>query len=149
MRAFSNNPEKIVQLLFIVIGIAITCQSCGTNDDADAQGSETQKIKKSPPSELDSTSLEESMITLQTEIAKYQRAAVWPGGTPEYGCYTWNDRNYFIRQGILQVILNQAKANYKFMGGVLSFTASKKRERLDSYNKWSEPIFPTWATSII
>ena len=95
---------------------------------------------------LESVPLEQGIAQIGAEIVKYQKSVVWSGGTPEYGCYTWVDRNRFLSTGNgIQRIVNKAKGNTNFIEAVIALKAVSQ-QRLDAlFRNWRRPVYKTWA----
>ncbi len=131
--------KHFILLLTIII---LTISSCQKKDEEQVVSTRNKHIIVT----LDSVSTEQGISQIREAIEKYQRQYVQPGGSPEYGCYTFVDRDHFISSGSLEEVVNDAKGNPTFIEGMLAIkklSAKKRAPLLETFT--SIIVYPTWA----
>ena len=139
--------KKLITAFFIcslLIAVGTSCKK-----KAEQQPPEEQAEEPTPPpkkiAKLDSVSVEQGITQIGEEIDRYQTSVVWPGGTPEYGCYTWDDRSRFLSGNGIRRIVDKAKGNGNFIEGVIAIKSLSKKRLSAFFREWRKPVYRTWA----
>jgi hypothetical protein len=143
----ANIMKRLITLFFILSLLTAVGASCKkkTEQKPPQVQTETPVPKSEKIAKLDSVSVEEGIAQIDEEIDRYQTSEVWPGGTPQGGCYTWDDRNRFLSGNGIQTILNKAKGNTNFIEGVIAIKSLPKEKLSNLFREWRKPVYPTWA----
>jgi hypothetical protein len=127
--------------LFIAVGVSCKKKSQQpTQEQVEIPATKSEKIAR-----LDSVSLDQGIAQIGEEIDRYQTSAVWSGGTPQYGCYTWDDRDSFLSGNGIKTIVRKAKGNANFIEGVIAIKSLQKNRLSNLFREWRKPVYPTWA----
>ena len=139
---------KRLLMTFLFCGLLIALGiSCQKKTEERLPEEETEEI--APPArkiaKLDSVSADQGIVQIGEEIDNYQTGAVWPGGTPESGCYTSDDRSRFLSANGVRRIVDKAKGNGNFIEGVIAIKSLPRESLSALFREWRKPVYPTWA----
>jgi hypothetical protein len=81
---------------------------------------------------------------LSKMIRKHQTDVVWSGGNQYSGCYMDIHRENFLNQGGAGRVVRNAQRNAEFVRIAKELRMTDEASREKYYNKWSEPVYPTW-----
>jgi len=138
---------RLITVFFALTLLAVGGASCNKKAEEEPPKVQTEMPVTEPEkiARLDSVSVEDGIAQIGEEIDRYQTNVVWPGGTPEGGCYTWDDRNRFLSGNGIQAVINKAKGSTNFIEGVIAIKSLPRQRLSVLFGEWRKPVYPTWA----
>jgi len=139
--------KRLITAFFLCSLLIAVGTSCKKKTEPPPPKEQTERPTPQPEkiAKLDSVSVEEGIAQIDEEIDAYQTNVVWPGGTPEGGCYTWDDRNRFLSGNGIQAVINKAKGNTSLLEGVIAIKSLPKQRLSALFKEWRKPVYRTWA----